>query len=266
MTDLERRLGALADELAWPPPRDLVPGVLARIAGERAPAEARDGAGAPGGRRARRRLASRPLPALAALLAVVVVAVAALLAASPGVRADLRRLLGLGTVRVEIVRELPPLRAGSRADLGARVTAAEAVLNTGRAAPSARALGPPDALYLGGEPPGTLTAAYRPRPGLPEAFDGIAALVSTFPGDPFAFVGKLVAGGTPLRRVRVAGAPGLWIPGPHGIVVGGRGNAPAELPPRLAGPTLLWVRGGLTYRLEARVPLARALRIAASVR
>ena len=270
MTDLERRLTALGEELAWPATPDLVPEVLARVAAGRAPVGGAEGAAPRAGQRPRLRdrlrLPARPLPALAAILAALVVAGAALLAASPGVRADLRKLLGLGAVRVEVVRELPPLRAGSHVDLGTRVTAAEARLNTGRTPPAIGALGAPDALYLGAEPRATLTAAYRPRPGLPEAFDGIAALLSTFRGDPFAFVQKLVASDTPVREVRVAGAPGLWIPGPHGVIVGDGGHAPTELRPRLATSTLLWLRGGVTYRLEADLPLARALRLAASVR
>jgi len=269
VNDLERRLTALGDELAWPATPDLVPGVRARVAAEPPRLEGRGAPGAPTQRRRLRdrlRLPARPLPALAAILAALVVAAAALLAASPGVRAELRKLLGLGAVRVEVVRELPPLRAGSHVDLGTQVTAAEARLNTGRTPPAIGALGTPDALYLALEPPATLTAAYRPRPGLPEAFDGIAALLSTFRGDPFAFVQKLVAGDTPVREVRVAGAPGLWIPGPHGVVVADDRDAPTELRPRLATSTLLWLRGGTTYRLEADVPLARALRLAASVR
>jgi hypothetical protein len=265
MTDLERRLAALADELAWPPTPDLVPGVRARIAAEPSPA-----AGERGARRAlptlgRLRPALRPLPALAAILAALIVAGAVLLAASPGVRADLRRLLGFGSVQVEVVRELPPLRAGRQVDLGVRVSAGEARLNTGRTPPSIGALGPPDASFLAADPPGMLTAAYRPRPGLRESFDGLAVLLSTFRGDPFSFLKKLLAGGTPMQDVEVAGAPGLWIPGPHGIVVADRDGQPTELRPRLASSTLLWLREGVTYRLEADVSLRHALRLARSV-
>jgi hypothetical protein len=261
MTDLERRLAALGHELAWPPTPDVATQVRARIAADTRQGETRRAERTPRGAR----WWSRPLPAFAAVAVALVVAAAALLAASPGVRADLRRLLGIGAVKVEIVRELPPLRAGSRVDLGTRITAAEARLDTGRDAPAIGELGPPDAIFLGADPPGTLTAAYRPRRGLPERFDGLAALVSSFQGDPFGFVGKLVGSDTPIRRVRVDGAPGLWVPGAHGVLVADRDHAPTELRPRLASSTLLWLRDGITYRLEADVPLPTALRLARSV-
>jgi hypothetical protein len=204
----------------------------------------------------------------AAVLAALLVAGGVILAASPDVRADLLRALGLGgNVKVVVVRELPPLRTDAIADLGPRVTAQEAEIATGRKAPVITALGRPDGLFLDSSPQDAITALYRPRDGLPEALHGVGALLTTFPGDPFAFIEKLVAGGTDVRRVRVGSAPGLWVGGQHGVLVAERGGAaPVELRPRLAAPTLLWRIGTTTYRLEADVSLTQALRLARSVR
>jgi hypothetical protein len=59
-------------------------------------------------------------------------------------------------------------------------------------------------------------------------------------------------------QVRVGGRPALWFPGPHVVV---------ELyhQPRLTGSALVWERDGLTFRLEGRLTLDQALRIANSV-
>ena len=63
---------------------------------------------------------------------------------------------------------------------------------------------------------------------------------------------KLVYTTSKVRRVRVNGAPGLYIAAVHVVdfLYGGG--------PRLSQPTLLWVKGNLTYRLEARDALALA--------
>jgi hypothetical protein len=63
---------------------------------------------------------------------------------------------------------------------------------------------------------------------------------------------KLVHTTANVRRVRVDGAPGLYIPEAHVV------DFLYEDRPRLSKPTLLWVSGGLTYRLEAGDALALA--------
>lgn len=59
-----------------------------------------------------------------------------------------------------------------------------------------------------------------------------------------------------IQSVSVNGYPGVWIEGaPHGLFLpGGEG--------RLAGNTLIWVREGVTYRLEGELTRARALALA----
>lgn len=66
------------------------------------------------------------------------------------------------------------------------------------------------------------------------------------------------------RRVDVAGGDGLWFATPHDIVVTREGK-PETVPPRTAGPTLVWVVGDRTLRLEGDLTLARAVEIADSV-
>lgn len=65
-------------------------------------------------------------------------------------------------------------------------------------------------------------------------------------------------------RVDVAGADGLWFASPHHIVVQ-RNGVPTDVPARTAGPTLVWVVGDRTLRLEGDLTLADAQRIAESV-
>jgi hypothetical protein len=258
LPDLERRLVALRDEVAWPPTPDLAGAVRTRLA-------AREPALAP----VRRRL-PRPAPAVAVAL-LIVLALAALLAASPDVRATLRDWLGLGAARVERVERLPDVAPARRLDLGRRTTLAAAARATGLPAVTIRALGPPDAVYvsrrIGG---GAVSLVYVARPGLPASTARIGALLGEFRGDPIAFVKKLAVAGTPVRFVDVAGRPGIWIQGRHAVQFLDRSGRAVEQQPRLAGSTLLWTqalpRGDLvTYRLETALPEAAALRLARSV-
>jgi hypothetical protein len=53
--------------------------------------------------------------------------------------------------------------------------------------------------------------------------------------------------------------------GEHAYVYETPGGDIREDRPLLAGPTLIWQRGGLVFRLETRAGRARALRIARSV-
>jgi len=127
VTDLERQLALLRDEIAWPPTPDLAGAVAARIAAEPDPA-AHDGrrpwtAVAP---RVREWLAG-PRARAAAIAALVVVAVVAgTLAAAPGVRARIADWLGIGAVRIERVDRLPDASPSAGLGLGTRTTLADA--------------------------------------------------------------------------------------------------------------------------------------------
>jgi hypothetical protein len=66
-------------------------------------------------------------------------------------------------------------------------------------------------------------------------------------------------------HVTVSGHAALWLPTAHRVsVVDGDGDV-RHLPSRLAAPTLVWLHGDLTLRLEGDLDLAAATRIAESV-
>ena len=68
------------------------------------------------------------------------------------------------------------------------------------------------------------------------------------------------------ERTSVGTAEALWLPTSHRVVVVSGDGTIRSLPPRrLAAPTLLWVLGDLTLRLEGDLDLAGATRIAESV-
>jgi hypothetical protein len=247
MSELERRLALLRDEVAWPPTPDLASAVAARIADEPARRER-----APRGRWP----ALRPATvALAALVAALIVAVT--LAAAPGVRARIADWLGIGAVRVERVERLPDVGPGRDLGLGTRTTLAAARRSAGVPVPTIAALGAPDAVYVDRSATGGASLVYRARAGLPAATRGIGALLTILPGGDVAIVKKLLGAGTSVTGVDVDGAFGVFIAGePHLVTP----------PNRLAGNTLLWVRGDSTYRLETALGRAAALRLARSVR
>jgi hypothetical protein len=244
MNDLEQRLALLRDEVAWPPTPDLATAVTARV-------------GAEPRHRARPRLLPALRPATVALAALVAaLAVAVTLAAAPGVRARIERWLGIGAVRVERVQRLPQTGPASDLGLGTRTTLAGARRAARVRVATIGALGAPDAVYVD-RASGGASLVYLARRGLPAATNGVGALLTILPGGDIALVKKLLGAGTNVEGVDVDGAFGVFLSGePHVVTP----------PNRLAGNTLLWVRGGTTYRLETALGRDAALRLARSVR
>jgi hypothetical protein len=179
--------------------------------------------------RARRRL---PRRRLAFALALAVLALAAGALAATGV-------IHFGGATIARVDRLPPVDPAPSLALGRpiRVSEARGILPV-TFPPRLRA---PDTAYQhDGELNFLYVGAHGPRAVLTVVREG-----------PEIFQ-KLVATTTRIRHVRVQGAPGLYIPDVHVVdfLYGGG--------PRLSAPTLLWTRGGLTYRLEARAALGLA--------
>jgi hypothetical protein len=213
VNDLIRELEALGAEVQWP----------------ETPAFAPRAAPAPAPRRRTRRSRRR----LVIAIAVAVLALAAGALAATGV-------IHFGGATIHRVDRLPPLDPAPTLALGTPIRLREARAMLPFALPAR--LRRPVAVY---ERDATLNFLYL-RAGRP------LAVLTVFREDARALLDKLVYTRTKIRRLRVQGAPGLYIAGVHVVdfLYGGD--------PRLSQPTLLWVRGGLTYRLESREALALA--------
>lgn len=184
MSELEHRLRALGDEIAWPATPELS-----------APARA------PRARRLRR----ARLAFAAAGLALLSLAGGAL--AFPGAREAVLDWIGIGGVEVRRVPEPPRAPA---ADYGPRVSLAEAAARAGHPLARAGALGEPDSVHLR---QGVL------GPEVTLVHDGIRL---TEVAGPTEVVAKLVGPGTRVEPVTVNGRRGAWIAGePHGAAIQG---------------------------------------------
>jgi len=212
MSDLIRELELLGAEVQWPPTPTFAPRAAAA-----APAPARR-------RRAPRRLV------LAIVLGALLLAAGAL--AATGV-------IHFGGATIKRVDTLPPVDPAPTLALGTPIRLSEAHGILPFTLPSR--LADPDAVYMRDD---SVNLLYL-REGKPRA-------VLTVFREGSGFLDKLVHTSTAVKRVRVQGAPGLYVAGVHIVdfIYGGT--------PRLSQPTLLWTKGGLTYRLEARDALALA--------
>lgn len=68
------------------------------------------------------------------------------------------------------------------------------------------------------------------------------------------------------RWTEVGEDEAAWLPAPHPISYVGRDGVERTETARLAGPTLVWTHGGVTYRLEGVPELEQARTVAASLR
>jgi hypothetical protein len=174
----------------------------------------------------------RPRRALVIAIALGVLALAAGALAATGV-------IHFGGATITRVDTLPPVDRAPRLALGTPITLREARGMLPFTLPPR--LAHPDAVYTRDA---TINLLYL-RDGRPHA-------ILTVFREGRAILDKLVATSTKIRRVRVNGAPGLYVPEAHVVdfLYGGER--------RLSQPTLLWVDGNLTYRLESREALALA--------
>jgi hypothetical protein len=241
MSVLERELRLLGPSLDWPEGPDLAASVRAAL---ELPAP---------------RLAWwRRRPVLAVALGVVLAAFAAAMAV-PQARTAILRALGIGSVRVELVDELPPVQP--QADLrmlGARVTLARAAaaFPYPLLVPDQRKLGPYDEVRLGVGGAAQVSFVWFDRTGR------VRLLVTVLPG---RFIGgryvKLVGPGTRLEEQRVDGRRTMWITGQaHGFgLEQPTGERFEEI--RLAGNTLLVDQGRTTIRIEGDLSKQRAFEV-----
>ena len=235
MSALEQRLTELGRELAFPPEPDLA---------SRARASAR----------------GKPFPWRAAALAFAAVVVAVAIAfAVPPARSAILRFFHLGGATVERVDTLPQARERTLArGLGRPLPLSQAEYQVGfdlALPPLARG---PERAYVIGDSVATVLLRSHGR----------TVLLSEFP----SFGGeeglkKLAVNATVIDPVQVRGRAGLWLEGaPHVLTWIDRDTGYRERPVLVRGNVLLWLRGGLTLRLEGRLSKAQALELARSLR
>jgi hypothetical protein len=207
-------------------------------------------------------------PAFATLLLILVVS----LAAVPGVRAAADEFLRLRGIDIFQTTATPAPAASPAVPFpGERVSLEDA---RARApflrVPADARLGTPDQVYIDKIPAGDrVTLVYVSRPGIPVSRDaGVSAVVVVFRAliDESLFA-KVGVAGTQIEEVTVSGGRGFWLEGtPHQFFYRDSAGNPSPETLRLAGNTLLWEQGGVTFRLEAQLERDDALRIATSFR
>lgn len=257
--DLILALNELGERLDIPP-GDPIAAAVARI--RTAPTSRRTGS-APWrpGRRGRR--------VLAAAAAALLVGLAATLVA-PASRDAVARLLGIGSVTVTYTDEVP-VGAGRTYDLGTPVSLAQAEARAAAAGWSLAAptgAGDPARAFVG-RPAGAVNLVWAPAAQRPEIADsGIGLLLTAMPGTTDAGgMSKQATGGTTVQLVRVGDDAAYWIEGePHEVVMTDRNGDVVHDSARLAGNTLIWTDGDVTYRLESALDRDQAIDLASTLR
>ena len=238
---LDRALRDLGEHLAWPPDLDLAPRVAAEI-DHVVPLRPR--------RRARR---------VALLAAAALLVLTGLLAISPGLRAAIFELFGIRGAEVEVHESIAPPTGEpfvGQALLGDVVSVEQAERELGFPLTLPRGLGR-------GEGPFLLREGITPIASV--SYRDGELVFSQFPAKleqatvrKFAQIGQV-------RRVRVDGASGIWVEGPHAVLVQTPSGNLAEVQPFLSASSLLWTIDGVTFRLEGAADLDEALRLAQTV-
>jgi hypothetical protein len=257
MTELERTLSRLGEELDWPPTPDLAARVRARVS-------------APLPRRSRLLPAAGLRRSLALALVALLLLAGGAFAALPGVRDAVLDLFGLQGATVERRATLPTPPPERPLDLGTRTSLAGARTQLGFDPLVPGELGPPNGVYVRrGVPGGELSLTYRGRPGLPRAgTTRLGLLVSEFRGDLAPeYLGKVVGLTATVERLAIDGRRAIWIEGaPHFLLYRDPAGNVTESQMRLAQNVLLLERGRLLVRLEGAFDRQRAVAFARSLR
>jgi hypothetical protein len=260
---LEAELRQLAHRLDVPPPPDYARRVREQLASDSAT-----------GRLAwRRRFDVKGPWRLAATATIVLLLAMTVVLSVPATREAVADLFGLsgvsvGTVPTTAASPRPTMDADL--ELGDPTTLEEARRQVAFpvSVPTAPGSGTPDAVYvrrqLGME---SVSLVYRPNAEFPATNDpDVGLLLSQYSGTAAPYFEKLINEGAPVTEVTVDGQwPGLYFASPHQILMRGPDGLVHEDGPRLAAPTLVWVRDGVTYRLEAAVDMEQALDVASAM-
>ena len=207
----------------------------------------------------------RIAPSAVAAAVVFVAAVSAILLASPAAREAVADFLGVsgieiqygGDDRPEIARDL---------DLGRPVSLAEARDEVSFPILVPTELGPPDEVYVGRPVPDSVSLVYGTGPDLPEAKQiGVGALLTEFKATiESGLLKKMTTEGATVRPADI-GDEGYWIEGAHELLYVDVDGVIVADSARLAANALVWEEDGVTYRLESKLSLERALAIGRSL-
>jgi hypothetical protein len=243
LDDLAAELRALAAHLDVPEPADQRAAVRARLA---RPAVTRP---APARPRVRRWI----LAGVAALIAVVAGVTPARAAVVDAV-GGLLRIAGIEVRREPAPRGLPtqpsalPSTRTDSLDAARRAALFPVRVPATLGAPEQVQLSDPDPAGA----PRVVTLTYRGGTVRLDEFDG-GVTPSFFKSAPDG------------RWTEVGTSQGVWLPEPHPVTYVGRDGVERTETARLAGPTLIWSDGQVTYRLEGLKDLEEARAIALSL-
>ena len=213
MTELELQLLALRDDVAWPPTPDLATAVQAR---RRARAGPRARGAASG---CRRGWHPRSPPCWCFFLALGAVLAASPACARPSATGwASARCASPASSACPTSRRLPKLERNRRAVPTPRPT-----VYLGSPIATVRALGAPDAIYLGDTSPARVSLVYAARATCRPDDRRRARCSTELQGDAMTFVEKFVAG-------RRADHPGAGVNGARGYFIGGGKRQPPDAP------------------------------------
>ena len=230
MSELEVRLNALREEIAWPETPQF------ELAFDRRPTRA------------------PRLRPLALGFAILLAVLAGVLALSPGARSAFLEIFHLKGATVERVETLPEV-AAQRFDFGELVSREEAERRVGF---ELLELGKPNQIYVRDDRLASVVYGDVDKPRL---------VLSQLRGAIYeGFVKKTGSRGTIIERVTVDGEPGLFITGDdHFVMFRDEHGEITDEQTYLAGTVLLWNRGELLLRLEGDLTREEALELARSL-
>jgi hypothetical protein len=145
---------------------------------------------------------------------------------------------------------------------------AEAAAGRGIKVPTDPSLGAPDVVYVDPAKRDAVALVWADGADLPTTTEpGVGLVIVAFDGTTRPeWYTKVIAEGTTLERVVVAGKPGYWISGDaHFFYVIDENDQVIEDSRRCVGDTLVWSDGPVTYRLESGLGRDAAIRIAESL-
>lgn len=263
-SEIEAALHRLSEGVDVPSQPSYAPIVQHRLDSLALPRRAKEGP-----QSARRLVTLHPF-AVTGVVLLVLLAVTFSLPAGRQAVADLFDITGVRVLPLPPTTSAPRATVDPRLDLGEPVTLAEAQrrLSFPIAVPAKAGLGPPDRVYVQrGSGIESVTLVYRPGAGLPEVLDSqVGLLLSEYAGSATPYFNKYVDEKQPPTQVTVARRwPGLYFPGPQQVLIRDSAGVVHNEHPRLSAPSLVWVQGVVTYRLEASINQEQALAVAASV-